>query len=560
MRIAAIDIGTNSIHMIVVQVKPDLSFEIVDREKEMVRLGAGGLEGRRLGPAAQTAALDALHRFKELAQSRQVDEILATATSAVREAKNGGEFLAQVLQRTGIRVRVIPGDEEARLVHLAAVYGVDAGRGTTVVIDIGGGSMEVTLGTADEVHLARSFLLGVIRLTDRFVSADPLPKADERRLAKHIRQEAGAFLEQLRATGFERVIATSGTSLSLGQIALSGRRLFDSDRIHHSRLTAEDLGRVRKQVVALDMQRRLRIPGLDARRADLVVAGAVLLDTVLGLLGAREVVLCDLALREGLVLDYIRRNRAQIARADRYPDIRLRSVVELGERCRWYPDHARQVARLALSLFDQTRGIHQLGPREREWLEFAGLLHDVGGHIAYIGHDKHSYYLIRNGGLRGFEPEEIEAIALMARYHRRGRPKKTYPAFAALGRQARRAVRAGAAMLRVAESLDRSHGQLVDRVELRENGQGVQLLLHARGPAELEAWAARRQAAPLEKLLGKPLTIESADAPYAQHADHASPVPGPTVRRRGHRRLGKDHAAQSARQVARGQRPAGDRH
>jgi exopolyphosphatase/guanosine-5'-triphosphate,3'-diphosphate pyrophosphatase len=560
MRLAAIDIGTNSIHMIVVQVKPDLSFEVVDREKEMVRLGAGGLAGGRLSEGTQAAALDTLQRFRQLAESRQVDEVIAAATSAVREARNGGEFLAQVLQRTGTRVQVITGVEEARLVHLAAVYGVEAASGTTVVVDIGGGSMEMTLGTAEEVHLARSFPLGVIRLMDRFVARDPLPGAAERRLVKHIRQEAGPFLQQVRSSGFDRVIATSGTSLNLGQVALAGRRVFDSDRIHHSRLRAEDLHRVRKQVVALDMQRRLRLPGLDSRRADLVVPGAVLLDTVVRLLGAEEIILCDLALREGLVLDYIGRNGAQIARADRYPDIRRRSVVELGERCRWYPDHARQVARVALSLFDQTRGLHGLGGREREWLEYAALLHDVGGHISYIGHDEHSYYLIRNGGLRGFEPEEVEAMALMARYHRRGRPKKSDAAFAGLRRAARQAVRAGAAILRMAESLDRSHGQLIVRVELQEDRDRFRLLLHGRGPAELEAWAARRQSEAMERLLGKPLTIESADAPYAQHADHTAPLPRTPLRRGGHRRIGEEHAAGPAGQVARRKRPARDRH
>ena len=560
MRLAAIDIGTNSLHMIVVEVKPDLSFEIVDREKEMVRLGSGGLDGRDLAQTAQSAALDALERFKQLAESRRVDEILAAATSAVREANNGGEFLAQVLHRTSIRVRVISGVEEARLVHLAAVYGVEASSGTTVVIDIGGGSMEVTRGTADAVHVAGSFPLGVIRLTDRFVTSDPLPRHAERKLVKHIHVEAEAFLDQVRTAGFDRVIATSGTSLSLGQVALSGPRLFGSDRIHHSRLSSRELHRVRRQVVSLDMQRRLRLPGLDSRRADLVVAGAVLLDSVVALLGAEEIILCDLALREGLVLDYIARNRAQIARADRYPDIRRRSVVELGERCRWYPDHARQVARLALSLFDQTCAHHGLAQREREWIEFAALLHDVGGHIAYVEHDKHSYYLIRNGGLRGFEPEEVEAIALMARYHRRGRPQKSNAAFASLRRTARRAVRAGAAMLRMAESLDRSHAQLIERIELQESEDEFRLLLHARGPAELERWAAGRQSAPLEKLLGRRLTIATTDTAYAEHPDHAAPLPRPVVRRRGHRRIRQDDPAGTAGQVAGRKRPPGDRH
>src|SRR6185503_7026283 len=169
MRIAAIDIGTNSVHMIVVQVRPDLSFEVIDREKDMVRLGAGGLDGRSLTPTAMGAALQTLSKFKRIAESHKVDEIVAAATSATREADNGGDFIAEVDRLTGIRIRVISGTEEARLIHLAAGYGVDIGGTTAVVVDIGGGSVEVTLGTATHLTLGRIFKTGVIRLTERFV-------------------------------------------------------------------------------------------------------------------------------------------------------------------------------------------------------------------------------------------------------------------------------------------------------------------------------------------------------------------------------------------------------
>src|ERR671919_2983674 len=174
MRIAAIDIGTNSIHMIVVQVRPDLSFEVVDREKDMVRLGAGGLDGRSLTPTATAAALQTLSKFRRLAESHKVDEIVAAATSATREADNGGDFIAEVDRQTGIRIRVITGTEEARLIHLAAGYGVNVGGSTAVAIDIGGGSIEVTWGPATEMKVGKSFKLGVIRTTERFVRTDPL--------------------------------------------------------------------------------------------------------------------------------------------------------------------------------------------------------------------------------------------------------------------------------------------------------------------------------------------------------------------------------------------------
>src|SRR6202008_929307 len=191
MRIAAIDIGTNSLHMIVVRVRPDMSFEVIDREKEMVRLGAGGLGGRKLTPEAMHAALQVLSKFRRLAESPRVDELVAVATSAVREAENGGEFLHTMTEQTGIRARIISGTEEARLIHLAAVYGVGSASEATVVVDIGGGSVEITRGVGANIEMGRSFKIGVIRLTERFVKSDPLAPRDERKLVKHIDAEAG---------------------------------------------------------------------------------------------------------------------------------------------------------------------------------------------------------------------------------------------------------------------------------------------------------------------------------------------------------------------------------
>ena len=310
MRIAAIDIGTNSIHMIVVQVRQDLSFEVIDREKDMVRLGAGGLDGRKLTATATTAALQTLSKFKRLADSHKVDEIVAAATSATREAENGGDFIAEVDRQTGIRVRVITGTEEARLIHLAAGYGVDVGGSTAVVVDIGGGSVEVTLGTATQLTLGKSFKAGVIRLTERFVKSDPLSERDERKLVKHLNRQMAGTLDEIAARGFARVIGTSGTILSLGALALAEDGAAPPADLRNRRVTAKALHRLRKRLVAADIEERLQIPGLDPRRADLSVAGAVLLDTIIRRLGADEFTLCDLALREGLVLDYIHRNSA----------------------------------------------------------------------------------------------------------------------------------------------------------------------------------------------------------------------------------------------------------
>jgi exopolyphosphatase/guanosine-5'-triphosphate,3'-diphosphate pyrophosphatase len=511
MRLAAIDIGTNSVHMIVVRVRPDFSFEVVDREKEMVRLGAGGLDGKKLTPEAMTAALQALKKFARLAESHQVDEILAVATSATREAENGGAFLRAIERRTGIRARLITGTEEARLIHLAAVYGVDTPK-PAVVIDIGGGSVEITLGGKTEVEFARSFKLGVIRLTERFVDSDPISSRDERKMTKFIREQVDRYLEHIVEQGYDRVIGTSGTILSLGTVATAVDRGSVPQEVRNLRVPAKSLRKLRKTVVEMDLEERMHLPGLDPRRADLMVAGSVLLDTLLKDLGTEEITLCDLALREGVLLDYIHQHRKHIARVDRYPDVRRRSVIELAERCAWEADHSRQVAAIALTLFDATRRIHDLGDREREWLEYAGFLHDIGNHISYEKHHRHSYYLIKHGDLRGFEPDEIDVIALLTRYHRRATPKPEHIGFEHLGKKERHTVGVLAAFLRLAETLDRSRHGVVRGLQVRERLGEVRINVQAVGDAELEVWAAHKQAKALEEALGRKVRLEK--APY----------------------------------------------
>ena len=556
MRIAAIDIGTNSIHMIVVKVRPDLSFEVIDREKDMVRLGAGGLDGRSLTPTAMAAALQTLTKFKRLADSHKVDEIVASATSATREAENGGDFIAEVDRQTGIRIRVISGTEEARLIHLAAGYGVDLGGTTAVAVDIGGGSVEVTLGSATQLTLGRSFKVGVIRLTERFVKSDPLSERDERRLVKHLNREMGGYLDQIAGRGFGRVIGTSGTILSLGALASSGDDGAPPEDLRNRRVSAKSLHKLRKRLVEMNIEQRLQIPGLDPRRADLCVAGSVLFDTIVRRLGADEFTLCDLALREGLVLDYIHRNSARIRKVERYPDVRRRSVVELGERCGYWSEHAHQVARLALAIFDQTRSVHGLTDREREWLEYGALVHDVGVHISYERHHRHSYYLIKNGDLRGFDPQEIEVIALIARYHRQTSPKKSHDGYGDLGGSLRRTVKSLSAMVRLAEGLDRSHAQALAGIDLYPRGDDYLARLRATGDAELELWAALRHVAPLEAMLGKPVRFEVAGSDYkerpshAEQPDHTARVSGKAVRGRRHRRIRQNDPAGPAGEVA----------
>ena len=565
MRIAAIDIGTNSIHMIVVQVRPDLSFEVIDREKDMVRLGAGGLDGRSLTPTAIGAALQTLSKFRRIAESHKVDEIVACATSATREADNGGDFIAEVDRQTGIRIRVISGTEEARLIHLAAGYGVDIGATTAVVVDIGGGSVEITLGSATNLTVGRSFKVGVIRLTERFVKSDPLSGGDERRLIKHLNREMGTYIDQIAGKGFDRVIGTSGTILSLGLMASTDDGEPPED-VRNLRVSAKALHRLRKHLVESDIEERLATPGMDPRRADLSVAGSVLFDTIIRRLGTSEFTLCDLALREGIVLDYIRRNSARIRKVERYPDVRRRSIVELGERCGYWSEHAQQVARLSLNIFDQTRSVHGLTDREREWLEYGALLHDVGVHISYaaappplvLPDQERRPAWVRPAGDRGHRAHRAVPSA--------GDTEEIARRVRRLKGPLRKTVKRLSAMVRLAEGLDRSHAQALAGIDLYPRGDDYLARLRTNGDAELELWAAHRHVAPLENMLGKPIRFEVAgndykgpavDAPappvqkpHAEQPDDASRVSGKAVRGRRHRRVRKDDTAGPAGEVA----------
>ncbi len=506
MRIAAIDIGSNSIHIIVCRIRPDLSFDVVDSEKDMIRLASGTLAKGRLPDANIATAMQTLAKFRRLAESHGVEEIVTVATSAVREADNGGDFIARARDEIGLRVRVISGAEEARLIHLASAYAVGTRAHRAVTIDIGGGSVEITLGTAARMETGRSFKLGAIRLAERFATHDPLSRGDIERLERHVTRETRGYLRQLRRRGFARVIGTSGTILALGSVASGGAPAAVND-VRRVVVRTADMRRLRKRLVAMSLEERLKIPGLDPRRADLAPVGAILIETLLDRLGAEEITLCDFALREGLVLDYIRRNTGHIRTADRYPDVRRRSVVELGERCGYHRDHAGHVAKLGLALFDGTADQHELGSREREWLEYGALLHDIGSHINSEAHHKHSYYLIRHGELRGFDPQEVEVIGLIARYHRQATPKRTHEGFDRLPGRLRRTVKILGAIVRLAEGLDRSHTQVVRGLKVTPGKKSLGIRLRTTGEADLELWAAGRHGAPLAKVLGTDLTF-----------------------------------------------------
>jgi exopolyphosphatase/guanosine-5'-triphosphate,3'-diphosphate pyrophosphatase len=499
MKIAAIDIGSNSIHMVIARVRRS-GFQIVDRAKEMVGLGRSTLSTGYLSPAAIDIGFRTLDTFKRLAERHGADPILAVATSAVREAKNGGDFALRVWERLGIHIDVVTGAEEARLIFLAATHALDLRRQRSIVVDIGGGSVEVIAGDEKQLRWVESLKLGVVRLTERFLSSDPPDDREVAALQAHLDRALRPVFRRVRNFRPTRLVGTSGTLLNLTAMAavLESGRL--PAKLHNRVLRLRSLEAVRRRVLGDRSDERVNLLGLDGRRVDLIPAGAVLAETLMRGMRLSQLHACEWALREGILLDFIAKHPAEVAAVERVPDLRRRSVLSLAERLRSDESHGRHVAHLALKLFDASRRMHELDRRARELLEFAALLHDIGLYVNHAKHHRHSHYLITHGELRGFTPEEVAIIASVARFHKGAPPKASHEELAELSPDARRLVIDLTAILRVADSFDRSHHGLVRDLRLQRRNGRLQIELDTAGrDAALELWGAERKADLWEK-------------------------------------------------------------
>ena len=509
MRIAAIDVGSNSIHMVVAQVESDGRFRVLDRAKEMVRLGQRTLNSGRLSAEAMTAGLRTLAAFRTLAERQGVVRFKAVATSAIREAKNGGDFIQRVRDEVGLRVTVIPGLEEARLTYLGVRHAIDLRGAPTLIVDAGGGSVELIFIEDEKPTALHSLKLGVSRLSEKFLDDDPPSSKSLADLEAYLAEHLDPILSRVAKRQVRRVVGTSGTLLNLIAIAGYERGEPPDGHLNNFTVSADEIARVRRLVAKAEREDRLRIKGLDAKRVDFIVTGACLADYVLRRLDADIMVACTWALREGVLLDFIARHRKGIEETERFADPRRRSVVRFARHVDGTDAHGEHVAHLALQLFDQVADELGLPPESREWLEFAALLHDVGHLIGHKDHQRHSYYLITNGELLGFRREELEIIGQTARYHQKAPPKESDEGFAALPKGDRRTVRALSALLRVADGLDRSHYGVVRDVALVRRGDRLTLQLYTAGDdAELEIWEARRRAALLEEVLAVDVDFE----------------------------------------------------
>jgi len=488
-RLAAIDIGTNSIHMIVVQAQRH-GYRVIDREKEMVQLGRGSLGGDPLTADAMERGVSALRKMMEIATQWGASEITAVATSAVREAPNRRAFLNLVEREAGIKVRLISGEEEADYIYRAVRAAVEFQNGTAFIIDIGGGSLELIVGTDSEVYFTASVPLGSLRLSQKFLKSDPPTESEIEKCREYISKTLKKGFGRIRSLGFDFCIGTSGSIAALAQLA--GLSEGDSDiaaGLRWIRRTELDdlvvtLSRKPKDAYATEL-------GLDPKRADTILGGAILLQEVLRETGVNKLRACSAALREGIVEKALEDRDASLPRNT---DVRRTSVLELAERSDYDRTHALQVSKLALRIFDQTVKLHELRTVDRELLEYAGLLHEIGLHVSFEAHHKHTYYMIRHAGLRGFTDDQVAVIANVARYYRKSEPALEHPNFVELKAGQQRSVRQLAAILRVAAALDRSRRGAVRDVGVDVTDKRIRFFVRPRFDAEIEVENARKKA------------------------------------------------------------------
>lgn len=512
VRIAALDLGSNSFHLLVVDAHPDGSFDTLAREKEMLHLGEAVAREGRLGEREIERVLDTVRRFAAMARGVGAGEIHACATSALREADNSAEVVDLIERESGVRVRVINGREEARLIFSAVRASVRIERSPAVALDLGGGSLEVVVGDPAGILWSSSVKLGAARLTAQLVRNDPPSTGDLRRLRARITDVLAPIVNDVASFDPGMLIGTSGTFCDIARVIEAERSGSVPTAVNQLHVTRRDVQSLHDRIVAMPAAARARLSGLDARRADQLPAGSMVLLTAMKLFGFDGFTAGEWALREGIVLDAI--GHHELTDWSTEPEaMRRSSVLALARRCGWDEGHATTVARLAGDLFDQLLPLHRLHHADRHLLEYAALLHDIGEHVAVESHHKHTAYLIEHGRLRGFAPEEIAVLATLGRFHRRSDPKGSFEPWAGLPPDRRAEVLKLLAMLRVADGLDRGHNGQIDGIEVDIGPDRVRLVLATKGDADLESWGVRRKRDLFERVFARRLELASADHP-----------------------------------------------
>jgi len=504
-RLAAIDIGTNSIRCIVVEVDQQGRYTVLDDEKATVRLGENLASSGAISPAAFARAVDAMSRIRKLIDGLKVTEVEAVATSAVRSASNGAELVTVLTRELDREIRVISGDEEADLVALSVRHNFDMSGKSYMIIDIGGGSVEVMSAVGNHVESCYSLELGAVRMTDRFIKSDPVSDSELTKLKRFIRAELKVVFADQRPT-VQTFIGSGGTITALASMVMNMRRQAYSNS-HGFEVLRSEVVHLLAMLVRKDIKSLRNVPGLNPDRADIIVAGLIVIDELMKCFGANMLLVNERGIREGLIISCMK--RLQLLPDSTVPRNWKGSVLEFARSCHFDEPHSRHVAKVSLSIFDSLAKEFGLKKNERKILEAAALLHDIGYFISYNSHHKHSHHLIRHAELFGFSPREREMMALIARYHRKSLPKKKHPEYERLEAKDQQVVSRLGGILRLSDGLDRRRSGLVEVVALTQNDSVFRFKLLGTEDISVEIFGGNAKKDLFEKAFGGTVAFEA---------------------------------------------------
>jgi exopolyphosphatase/guanosine-5'-triphosphate,3'-diphosphate pyrophosphatase len=487
-----VDIGTNAVRLLVVRINQNLSYTVISQEKEVIRLGEQEFKDNLLKPIAMERAIFVCGKFADLAKTYGATDIVAVGTSAIREARNQSEFLSKLFSKTGLNVHVISGKEEARLIYLGVSSGIDIGEEKAIFIDLGGGSTEIAIGDQYKLYYTRSLMFGAIRLTAQFIGEGwtaAVPNSTFKQMKNYVCSRIREVKAEVRECGARRAWGSSGTIINLAEIA---NKMFKKNANGSTSLvlTRKHLKKVTSTLCSLSLNERKKLPGINPHRADILVAGAAITEALMEELGLEEINVSHKELRDGLLVDYL--SHFESYRELQRAPVRKRSVRHLCRTFNLDEKHSDTVSALALQLFDSAKqiGLHNLGEKERELLEHASTLHDIGDFISFNDHHLHSHYIISHAELYGFDAQEITTMANLARFHRKKLPSKKALKATGLDEKSRGIIAILSTFLRLAEKIDRSHCSLVKKAEFSKIGKDkIQLTFYSDVDCSLEEWS-----------------------------------------------------------------------
>ena len=498
-RIAAIDIGSNSIRCIIAEASQEGKFKILDDEKATVRLGERLAMTGVISEDASKRAIEAVQRFQKLITGMNVEAVEAVATSAARTATNGADLIATLSKELGHEITIISGEEEAELTATSALANFDMYGKRYAMIDIGGGSVEIVTAYGNHVEEFYSLDLGAVVLTDKYLKHDPIAENELRKLRGYIRDGLNSTFSGKKIS-VDSFIGSGGTLTALGCMTMQMRKE-NYASVHGSEVLHAEVVHLLAMLIHKDLKGRRTIPGLSQDRADIIVAGIVVIDEIMRYFNANRVLVNERGIREGLLIKAMK--RLGLSAGSSPPPTWREAIVDFAASCHVNIQHATHVAGMALSIFDALTLQFGLNPKEKKLLEAAAILHDSGYFISYSSHHKHSYHLIRHADLFGFSPRERELIAQIARYHRKSLPKRKHDAFQNLKEKDRETVARLGGILRLADGLDRRRNGLVKSVCCLSGDTAITINLSATEDVSVEIFGANAKKDLFEKAFGR---------------------------------------------------------